>query len=205
MSAFLGPIHNWVYNKIQIQQEIVEEIIKISKEIIPELKEKLDREYGISETGVLEHVIDESNIHGWLQKNVSQAEKKLADSVTTILKENPDSLEDMKQIFKEKGKENSAGIEKENASSAYKVLTDTLLDGMPCDHANSLIENSEEKVIWKRNACVHKEFWDGVNGDITIYYVLREEFIKGCLEDTGLTYEKADENTNIIKRSGAHV
>ena len=41
MSAFLGPIHHWMYNKIQIQQDIVDEAVKISKEDLPELEKEL--------------------------------------------------------------------------------------------------------------------------------------------------------------------
>jgi len=30
MSAFLGSIHFWLYNKIQIQQELLEEILTLT-------------------------------------------------------------------------------------------------------------------------------------------------------------------------------
>ena len=86
-----------------------------------------------------------------------------------------------------------------NASDAYKVISDCLLDGMPCDHANAVIEESEEKVIWKRNVCVHQNYWDEVGGNIDNYYKFREAFIKGALQGTSLDYEKVDEITNVIK------
>ena len=82
MSKFLGPIHFWVYNKIQIQQEIVTEIIALNGDSAAQLQAELDQRYGISETRPLEAVIDEGNIHGWLQINVTRAEYKLADSIT---------------------------------------------------------------------------------------------------------------------------
>lgn len=47
------------------------------------------------------------------------------------------------------------------AAAAYKLLSDSLLDGMPCDHANVLITESDEEVIWKRNTCVHNNYWSG--------------------------------------------
>jgi len=31
MSAFLGPIHHWLYNKIKIQHDIVEDIISLTE------------------------------------------------------------------------------------------------------------------------------------------------------------------------------
>lgn len=199
MSAFLGPIHYWMYNKIKVQQEIVDEIIKLGEEAVPGLKEKLDSKYGVSETRPLEEVIDQSNIHGWLQGNVTREEYKLADSITSILEAKSEMLDKIKEVFSNRGKELAESISLEDASQAYKIISDSLLDGMPCDHANSVIEEGQEKVVWKRNLCVHSDYWKEVNGDIKIYYALREEFIKGALSDTPYTFEKIDEDTSVIK------
>jgi len=72
---------------------------------------------------------------------------------------------------------------------------------MPCDHANSVLEENEDKVIWKRNACVHLKYWEEVEGDINIYYLFREAFIKGLLMQSQLVFEKVDEVTNMIRRT----
>ncbi len=204
MSAFLGPIHFWLYNKIQIQQGIVEEILTLSKDFAPGLREELDIKYEVSESRPLEEVIDEGNIHGWLQYRVTQAEYKLAYTVTSLTKKNPDILQKIELIFQEKGKDKSSTVTINNAKEAYKIISDSLLDGMPCDHANTIIEESEEKVIWRRNNCVHKNYWDELGGDINIYYSLREAFIRGFLMETSLVYIKVDENTNMINRSGVN-
>lgn len=198
MSKFLGPIHFWVYNKIQIQQEIVTEIIALNGESAAQLQAELDQRYGISETRPLEAVIDEGNIHGWLQINVTRAEYKLADSITALLKKDPDTLKQIEAIFRAKGR--SLSQVNMTAAAAYKLLSDSLLDGMPCDHANVLITESDEEVIWKRNTCVHNNYWSEVGGDIAVYYALREALIQGFLENTGLVYEKTDEVTNVIRR-----
>lgn len=204
MSAFLGPIHFWLYNKIQTQQTIVDEILKLSEQVLPGLKEKLDHSYGESETRPLEEVIDQGNIHGWLQEHVSQVEYKLAYSITSLLKENPALIEEFKVIFKKVGKEKAADLDITSAEKIYKGISDSLLDGMPCDHANTVVEQSEDKVIWKRNNCVHKSYWEEVEGDVSTYYLLREEFVKGFLIETPFVYEKIDEVTNTILRSEAN-
>lgn len=198
MSKFLGPIHYWVYNKIQIQQGIVEEIIGLYGEQDSNASEVLNRHYGVSQTSPLEEIIDESNIHGWLQTNVTRAEHKLADSVTTLLKKDPDNFKSIESIFFNKGK--ALSQDNMTAAIAYKIISDSLLDGMPCDHANVLIEENDEHVIWKRNTCVHTNFWQEVGGDINVYYALREALIQGFLENSGLVYEKTDEATNVIRR-----
>lgn len=201
MSAFLGPIHFWLYNKIQIQQTIVDEILKLGETIQSGLTEKLDSIYGESERRPLEEAIDQGNIHGWLQEHVSQVEYKLAYSITSLLKEKPELIEEFKVIFYKVAKEKAADLDKTSAEKIYKAISDSLLDGMPCDHANTVVEQSEDKAIWKRNNCVHKSYWEEVEGDVSNYYLLREEFIKGFLTETPFVYEKADEVTNTIRRN----
>lgn len=148
MSAFLGPIHYWLYNKIQIQHSIVNKIIEAGEETIPELREYLNTKYGKSETRPLEDVIDQSNIHGWLQEQVSREEYKLAESITLLQKKKPEILNEIKDIFQIAGKSIFRTITIENVSNAYKAISDSLLDGMPCDHANSVIEENEERIVW---------------------------------------------------------
>ena len=198
MSAFLGPIHHWLYNKIQIQQSIVDGIIKIGETEIPDLKEELNTQFGITETRPLEEVIDTDNIHGWLQTNVTQAERKLAHSIASLLKKNPEYYKAIETVFEEKGREFK--ISTENAVQIYKGISDSLLDGMPCDHANTVLEESVQEVIWKRNNCVHKDYWEEAGGDINMYYSLREAFIRGFLSESNFVFEKIDEITNRIKR-----
>ncbi|MBC8061854.1 MAG: hypothetical protein H7Y18_14475 [Clostridiaceae bacterium] len=203
MSAFLGPIHYWLYNKIKIQQSLVEDIITLSQEINAieiDLKNELDARYGVSETRPLEEAIDKGNIHGWLQTCVSQAEYKLAYGVTLLLKSNPELLKNIEELFQNKGKEQSLSQSTNNASEIYKAISDSLLDGMPCDHANSVLEENEARVIWKRNTCVHKDYWDEVGGDINNYYILREAFIKGFLSSLPVKFIKTNEVTSMIER-----
>lgn len=202
MSAFLGPIHFWVYNKIQIQQDIVDNILQISGEQEAGLREEADKRYGESETRPLEDVINRTNIHGWLQENVSRVEYKLAFIISRLTEADPGKMEEIRQIFRKKGEELSAQISQNHAAEAYKSISDSLLDGMPCDHANSIVTSDEELAVWKRNSCVHKNYWEEVGVNVDQYYSLREEFIQGCLKDTQLMYEKLDDTTSSIKRRG---
>lgn len=200
MSAFLGPIHFWLFHKIELQNELIEEILALKDSQAAEWKEELEEKYGSFPEGNLEENIDSGNIHGWLQQYVSQVEYKLADAVTTLLRKDEGLFEQMKTAFYEKGRELSPSVAQEPASAIYKVIGDSLLDGMPCDHANQLVEEGADTVIWKRNTCVHAAYWEQVGGSVDNYYKLREEFIRGLLSDTGFTYEKPDEVTNVIRR-----
>lgn len=202
MSAFLGPIHFWLYNKIQIQQGMVEEILTLSEDLAPGLREELDTRYGMSETRPLDEVIDVGNIHGWLQKCIAQTEYKLAYAVTFLTEKDPGIIKKIESIFHRTGKGIASSISTDNAAEVYKAISDSLLDGMPCDHANTVIEESSGKVVWRRNICVHKKYWEEVGGDINVYYFIREAFFRGFLSGTSLVYEKVDEAASMIKRSG---
>lgn len=202
MSAFLGPIHHWLYNKIKIQHDIVEDIISLTenKQSNLNIREKLIEQFGDAEMKPLEEVIDVNNIHGWLQKKVSLEENRLAYAVTKLLNENSSMMHELKDLFKNKGAEVSTLTENDSLNDIYKTINDTLLDGMPCDHANIVISQEDEEIVWKRNVCVHEEYWNAVGGDISNYYLLREEFIKGMLEKANVTYDKLDEITSKISR-----
>lgn len=201
MSAFLGPIHFWLYNKIKIQNEIVEEILDYSENNLSNnMRENFYTKFSDGELKPLDQVIDVTNIHGWLQERVNQVESKLAYAVTELTKNNPNNLDIIKDIFKSKGAEVSTFDNDSSLDEVYKAINDTLLDGMPCDHANSVILHADNEIVWKRNVCVHQKYWDEVEGDIKDFYRLRDEFIEGLLSETDVKFEKLDETTSKISK-----
>lgn len=201
MSAFLGPIHFWLYNKITIQNEIVEELLDYAEKYNNDIRDYLYENYGDGELKPLDQVIDVTNIHGWLQERVIKVENKLAYAVTELTKANPENYDVIKDVFKSKGAEVSTFDKDSSLEEIYKGINDTLLDGMPCDRANSLVSNEKDEVIWKRNVCVHQQYWDQVGGHIKDFYTLRDSFIEGLLSETDVKYEKLDETTSKIKRN----
>lgn len=201
MSAFLGPIHFWLYNKIEIQNEIVEETLDYATNSLNNnMRDDLYNKFGDGDLKPLDQVIDVTNIHGWLQERVNQVEKKLAYTVTELTKNNPENFQIIKDIFKSKGAEVSTFEKDSSLDEIYKAINDTLLDGMPCDRANSVVSQEDNEIIWKRNVCVHQQYWDDVQGDINDFYTLRDEFIEGLLSVTDVKYVKLNETTSRISR-----
>src|SRR6056297_3002747 len=88
MSAFLGPIHHWLYNKVQWHENLLEDILKKGEEkdyntkVLIEASSEL---YGSSERRPLTEVIDEGNIHGWLQERIESLEYRMAYVITNLL------------------------------------------------------------------------------------------------------------------------
>jgi len=202
MSAFLGPIHYWLYNKIRLQQEIVEELFILGKENGLSLEAECKKLYGAFEKKSLEEMIDHYNIHGWLQERVSQVEYKYAYCITKLLESNPGVSEQLKSILNSFGSRLALTLKDNNpnAITIFKAISDNLLDGMPCDHANRLIEQSEDMVIWTRSVCVHSSYWEEVGGDVKVYYELRDAWLKGLTSELGFSLERPDTNTYCIKR-----
>lgn len=204
MSAFLGPIHYWLYGKVELQQKLVEEIISLGEcKGIKNLETELNNTYGTFDSRPLEEIIDESNIHGWLQDKVSRVEYKLAKAVTDLLASNEVTIEELENIFYKHGEHIGEALAREEGLTVprvYKAISDSLLDGMPCDHAMQLIDQEEDQVVWKRIICVHERYWDEVAGDIKNYYELRSAWLKGLASAVGLRFETIDENTYALKR-----
>lgn len=191
MSAFLGPIHYWLYHKIQLQESLTEAMLSsvpYEEERIT-LKKKLDTVCGIVERGALEEVIDTSNIHGWLQGQIGIAEKRFAAVVTEILHDDLSQIEKLRQAAYQLGQQNPLP-NSDDAQAVYRELNDMLLEGMPCDHVNEILEQSEQRVLWQQTVDLHLPFWDAVDGNIENYYLLRNAFISGSLSDNHFSFQQ---------------
>lgn len=199
MSAFLGPIHYWLYNKITLQQSIVDELSSLGEKYGLNLKAESEERFGKFENRPLEEMIDTGNIHGWLQERVSQVEYKYAYVVLELAKKIPDALDTLKSTLYIAGLTQAKTLHqdttKPKADELFKLITDQLLDGMPCDHANRLASQSDTEAIWTRNLCVHTPYWEELGGDIRLYYELRDSWLMGFVKESGYSLEKKDDTT----------
>lgn len=190
MSAFLGPIHYWLYRKIQLQESLTQSMTSVlSEEKRIHLEKNLDAVCGVVERRPLEEVIDNGNIHGWLQGQIAIAEKRFATAVTKILKEDSSKIENLKQAAYQMGQKNPLP-NSDDAQGIYRGLNDVLLEGMPCDHVNQILEQSEQRVLWSQTVDLHLPFWDEAGGDIEHYYLLRNAFISGSLSDQSFKFQQ---------------
>ncbi len=201
MSAFLGPIHYWLYNKVTLQENLIDEIITLAKEnnYDSDLSDTLANQFGKPENLPLEEIIDSSNIHGWLQEKIALSEHRLAFSVTTLLNQDRSRLEELKELFFNWGQKHAVE-EGSTVEDAFKLLNDTLIDGMPCDWVNEVINESADEVVWKRTLDVHGRYWADVNGNVDDYYTLRQEIIKGIFSNSHLVFQANGDFTYSLTR-----
>ncbi|MFR1138908.1 MAG: hypothetical protein ACLSDN_07985, partial [Anaerococcus vaginalis] len=74
MSEFLGPIHYMMYEKIKFQD-------KITDFLLDGKTEEIDEKIKPVSTDNLENLIDQENIHGWLDSKIDVVENRLAYAI----------------------------------------------------------------------------------------------------------------------------
>jgi hypothetical protein len=194
MSRFLAPIHTWIFNKIKLYESLEASLVEAYTEqygdeacsLYNEIKEK----YGYPiEDRPLEELIEVSNIHGWLQNKISIAETRQGALLTKLLRKYGEEVKTIaSKLYIEQGsqcgKEAKEKYDVTTAPAIYKALNDYILEGMPCDRVNNITENTEDKLEWENEMCLHKGYWDAVSGDIKLFYDLRNAWIKSFVENT---------------------
>ena len=200
MSLFLGKIHYWLFNKIKWFEGIEDELLKLDSTFNIE---ELDKIYGErTPNKPLEDIIDTSNIHGWLQERIIIAEGRNA-YITKYLVDKGylSSIEKIYETQGEKaGKEVKSNTSINDAREIFTEMNNYILDGMPCDRVNEIVENSDTMIQWKTTREIHKQYWDVVGGDVNEFYSLRDSWIEGFLKGIGskFKYIRTESGINTI-------
>lgn len=184
MSLFVGPIHHWLFSKIKLAEEIEREVIDfaLSKHLLtPNVFEVVKQKFEppTPETP-LESQIDHENIHTWLQHRILQTETRMAFFITEILKSNLTAKKDLLIIYKKNAEKVANNLHEvpSNPEDMLQSIHHYLLEGMPCDHAQRIIEKNESKIAWLYDPCLHKQYWDTINGNVHHYYDFRKAWIQ---------------------------
>ena len=179
MSLFLGPIHYWLYNKIGNQEKLTMDIAMQAKEegYIKDVAQYTKR------LPDLETAIDGSNIHGWLQEQITDAESRFA-SLVIDAKNQGMKIEELQKIAFDFGKKNAPDNDVD-AIKIYEFFESFFVNGMPCDHIHIVTEKSENLVSFEMTQDIHKTYWN--EGEIGDYYKIRKSVMDGMLDN--LNYE----------------
>jgi hypothetical protein len=193
MSAFLGKIHYWLYNKVLWHEALLEEIMNfgLSKAIpVEEIKQTIFSQYGYPDTRPLEEIIDHGNIHGWLQSKIQSVEYRLAAVITEFMAHHHVTSEELVQLYKDNGlKAGKTVVMNEiTPEELFNRVFDFMLAGMPCDRVHETTVNTETEFSWQTTRCLHKDYWDAVDGDIQVYYVLQDAWITGFIKAIDESY-----------------
>ena len=175
MSAFLGPIHYWLYAKIQHVQNRTARLAEAATDACSTLGESslaiVYETYGEppAPQADLADLIDASDIHGWLSRQIQLTEAR----ETALLKELSDYcgatawelaeavfVEDGKRLGEEAAKTGRYDLEK--ADGLYRAFHDTFLTGMPCDGGFEEVSSTDQEIVLERTACPKAARWQQI-------------------------------------------
>ena len=151
MSAFLGPIHYRMYEKIMVQEELLR---RLADKAVQEGWLDSLTDYVRDENRPLEEIIDEANIHGWLNDRIESVEKRYAELAARILSGHEERLEDLQVVAYTLGTEKAVGADS-TAGECYQQIEACTLDGMPCDGVNIVTDKSEAHFSWQQRFDEH--------------------------------------------------
>ncbi|HWR38232.1 MAG TPA: hypothetical protein VN611_01915 [Patescibacteria group bacterium] len=171
MSALLGPIHQWLFQKIllvsQREELVFTKVHDMCGETAEELREELWKTYGEPLPDAdLSTLIDPGNIHGWLQRQINLAESREASFIRELYDTCGDTARDLtRDAWTEHGKQcgqQAAALNKYSlttTSGIHQALNDFYLNGMPCDQADQVILSEANHLVWETATCLQASNW----------------------------------------------
>ncbi|MDD7201038.1 MAG: hypothetical protein SPF89_10595 [Sphaerochaetaceae bacterium] len=198
MSKFLGPIHYWLYGKIQLQDALVAEIADYASR----RGWRYDPELVTSDLRPLESLIDTANIHGWLQGRIASSESRYAKLVSCLVEEDEGRLAELEQVAYSFGEHHKVQADA-NCNDAYHQFDEVLLNGMPCDRVNQVVEGDVDRFVWRQTQNLHGHFWVEAGGKGQWYDRLRMREMEGMLSGTSMQLTKEDDDVFVIEKKVA--
>lgn len=214
MSEFLANIHYWLYKKIRIVVEREDLIYtnceqKLGPEV-DEIRQQVWQIYGEPLPDVdLAELIDKSNIHSWLKRQINLAEIREAVFIKKLIELYGDEAKEViENAFVEHGTICGINARQSNkynvlqVGEAYKALNDYLLNGMPCDQVNRIVENTSNRIIWE-DKVIKENNWIRAGVDQEFIKKLYQNWIANFIKSLNpsfyyrqITNTPADDNLN---------
>ena len=165
MSAFLGPIHYWLFNKIQFMEERSFVIANYLRENgSKEAADSKIEEYGERLSGAdLGEILGNNSIHNFLYGLISKVEIFEAGLVELAKDE---KLEGVLKAVEEHGKATGQkavehkGAPPANMEELYQLVADTQLEGMPCDSGAEVSLIDDKTLAYNHSSCNHLANWE---------------------------------------------
>ena len=197
MSLFLGKIHFWLFNKILWFEGLEKEVIGLAGNLgmnVEKLQAEIESKYGpMLPDKPLEELIDQSNIHGWLQSSIHNAEGRMAAWTKLLIEADKYNYAKLEKVYSQQAvvaaKEiKDAGQLPQTPEQIFNCMNDYILDGMPCDRVNEVVVKDDDKIEWVQRICVHKDIWEEVGCKVDYFYDLRNIWIESFVNELNSNY-----------------
>jgi hypothetical protein len=207
MSAFLGPIHHWLFKKINLVEDREKLLVSAFTEKygaeVEEIAAANRAKYGeYYDDTSLEELVGENAIHEFLSIEIAKVETREAALIAALTSKYGDDAKDLAlTTAKEHGntfgaaQTEGADTKGVTADDVHKAVKNTFLDGMPCDHVVDTTENTETKLVETHSECLHKQYWSTAGADEATMCEYLGSWINGVVTGLGVnaahTREKA--------------
>lgn len=194
MSAFLGPIHYWMFNKISLLEDramaVAGKLEKVG--LAAQVKAKLD-EYGPRLAGQdLAELVGGESIHNSLYGFITKVEVLEAELVALAGDKHYDEV---RAEIHAHGKATGARLLAERGEKAdkldilYRYIADAHLEGMPCD-PGAQVEQTNGTLRYTHIQCNHIPNWKYTSCPISRMCAIHNEWLQGFIAglDGSVTY-----------------
>jgi len=209
MSAFLGPIHYMMFNKIKIAADRSRFVVEAFKEkhgAVADETVKAALPDGLVDFGQtkLDEMIGDNPIHQFLQGLIDGVEIAEAALATAFLYRFPDDAEQiLEKAFYDHGFQTAKKLldGKPNGSpiqTFQQVIGANYLEGMPCDQVSSYQPQNKTSVEVSHSDCLHKMKWDEAGAPAHIMCKLLDKWVEGCAKaiDPTMTLSRSESIVN---------
>lgn len=197
MSAFLGHIHYWLYHKIrrviEREQLLHEKTEAMCGDTAEQLRAQVWQSYGEPLADVdLADVIDQTNIHGWLQRQINIAETREAAFIKELVDHcSSAGIELAEAAYAEHGAQcgkhakEQGKYSNDRADGIYQALQDYYLNGMPCDQIDVVTVSTADTVVWEGTECLQSVNWKRAGVDAAIMKNCYRQWLNGFVTALG--------------------
>ncbi len=198
MSAFLGPIHHWLFNKIQVVES---RAFALAGALDESGKGSLNgalEEYGDKLEGAdVAEILGDNSIHQFLSGLIARVEVLEAKIMDAANGNHELLLSAAEKHGRETAQKaiSARGSKPESLDEIGQCLNDFCLEGMPCD-PGATFESAGDKLMYGHTACNHLENWGYTSADPKKMCMLTCAWTKGLV--SGLSENANFEVKNTI-------
>jgi hypothetical protein len=208
MSLVLGPVHHWMYKKIQTTEAREAFIVdalkgKYDLEAVKILNAIYKKNPLSDKNASLEEILGNVPIHQGIQNLIINAETREASVISAFCEKYGDEAKELiinaahdhgvecgKRAVVERGGSGDC-----TASKAFELIQSYLCDGMPCDRGAQAQSEEDNRTTWDHTECVHEQYWKDVGASFETMCDMLNSWIEGFGEGTNpkikYTREKA--------------
>jgi hypothetical protein len=192
MSRFLAPIHFWLYDKIKRHEALEADLMDKAAVDGAFVLDLNDRYPGFDLDMTLEEVIDQGNIHGWLQERIAMTERRRDHLLTRV------PMNHAKEVYVADARQAAESLPAQDWTfeSIKKAIHQFLLDGMPCDQLQASLEDSETTHSWLTKKSIHAPFWTDMDRYLTLRSTWIEHFVQTL--DPNIHYTVAHSEKGLV-------